>query len=272
MDASVGKCPVKAVTMSHRIIVAELWHNPEKSYVRMEQAIAERICNDLGEARCPSWVRIAIRIGILFHIFAELVKAGELSWDSPVDVSVTTGDYSGVMSCWYARAMGLPVANIVCACNENCSVWDLLHHGQFRTDTAAVETTTPLGDFGIPEEVERLIFGTLGLEESLRYREICMRGGMYVPPAERFENLRKGMFAAVISRARIEVLISSVYRTNSYLMGPYTALAYGGLTDYRAKTGENRTVLLLADRDPVLDAAVTAQALGVEPSRLQDML
>ena len=63
-------------------------------------------------------------------------------------------------------------------------------------------------------------------------------------------------------------MISSVYRTNRYLIGPYTALAYGGLTDYRAKTGESRTAVILAERAPAQDAAVVAVAMGTTEEQL----
>ena len=269
VDSAIGRCPVKAQSMSHRIIVAELWQNLDGSFDRLEQILAEKIRCDGDTLRDPSsWVRISIRIAILFATYAEFVRSGAADWTEKVDISAVTGDYSWPMAVWYAREMGLPVANIICSCNENCAIWDLLHHGELKTDAQLIRTTTPLADVSLPAELERLIFGTLGRECTVDYLATCRRGGLYIPPAEQFDNLRSGLFASVVSRARVDVLISSVYRTNSYIMGPYTALAYGGLTDYRAKTGESRMALILAERAPEQDIPAVAQAMGLSEEQL----
>lgn len=273
VDSGIGRCPVKAATMSHRILLLEMWQNLDGSYERLEKILAEKIRNDGNlQLRVSSWLRIAIRIALLFAAYAELVRAKAVDWETPVDVSAVSGDLSGVMTLWYARQMGFPVENIICSCNENCALWDLLNHGQLKTDVQKLHTTTPLADAGLPEELERLVYGTFGWDGAKEFLRTCKNKGLYVPPLEGFDSLRKGLFSAVVSRARVDVLISSVYRTNSYLIGPYTALAYGGLTDYRAKTGESRTALILAERSPGQDAAVVAQAMGVTQEQLLTQL
>lgn len=273
VDSAIGRCPVKVETMSHRIIFAELWQNLDASYARLECVLAEKIRGD-GDAtvKPSSWIRIAVRIAILFALFAELVRAGELDWIRSVDISVSAGDMSGVMSTWYAREMGLPVGNIICSCNENSALWDLLHHGQMKTDLPKIHTTTPLADTGLPVELERLVYGVFGCDKTQQYRTICQHGGLYVPPSEGFSSLKSGMYAAVVSMARVDALIPSVYRTNSYVIGPYTALAYGGLMDYRAKTGQTRTALVLAERSPMQDAAETARSMSMTEQKLSEIL
>ena len=264
IDSAIGRCPVKACTMSHRIFLLELWQNLDGSYEKMEKILAEKIRNDGNmEQNVSSWLRIAIRIAMLLASYTELVRSKALSWDMTVDVSVVSGDLSGIMTVWYARKMGLPVGNIICSCNENCVLWDFLNHGELKTDTQPIHTTTPLADVGMPQELERLVYGNFGWEGTKEFLHICRNKGLYVPPADEFGSLREGLFSAVVSRSRVDVLISSVYRTSSYLIGPYTALAYGGLTDYRAKTGESRTALILAERSPMDDAAVVAEAMGM---------
>ena len=273
IDSAIGRCPVKVETMSHRIVFAELWQNLDGSYERLVYIIAEKIRAD-GDltAKPSSWLRIAIRVAVLFALFAELSRCGELDWAQGVDVSVCAGDMSAVMSVWYAREMGLPVGNIICSCNENSALWDLLHHGAMKTDLPKIHTTTPLADTGLPVELERLIYGVMSWDKTQQYRTVCQQGGLYVPPAEEFERLRTGLYAAVVSMARVDALIPSVYRTNSYLIGPYTALAYGGLMDYRAKTGQTRTALILAERSPQQDAAETARPMSISEKKLFELL
>ena len=121
---------------------------------------------------------------------------------------------------------------------DNSSVWDLIHHGEVRTDLQ------------LPENLERLVWATLGVDENLRFCDICSTGRPYTILNPKLELLRSGMYATIISADRLQALIPSVYRTTQYIFDPQTAMAFGGLQDYRAKTGENRLALLLAEKSP----------------------
>ena len=248
-----GKNPVKLVPMSHRILVAEAWHNHDLDYVRLADRLAARTCDYEDADRKPtSWVDIAIRIAVLFAVFGELP-------DAVVDIAVATENFAAPMAAWYAREMGLPVGNIICS-HDNASVWNLLHQGETRTDS------------GMPENLERLIRATLGLEENLRYCEACNSKRLFATRPGTLETLRKGLYAAVISKERLTGLIPSTYRMAGYIMGPQTAQAYGGLQDYRAKTGENRLALLMSDRSPVSDSKMVAACMEMTEQQLREKL
>jgi len=168
--------------------------------------------------------------------------------------------------------MGLPVANIICACNDNGAVWDLIHTGHLRTDVPTARTTTPLADFAVPAELERLIFGKLGIDEAMRFGHLALEGGQYTLASFAMDILRNGMFAAVVSSDRVAALVPSAYSTCRYVMGPYTVLAYGALMDYRSRTGERRPALILADRSPVCDSTFVAKALNISAFELKQRI
>ncbi len=273
VDFCIGRYPVKLIPMSHRIVVAETWHNPDWDYARMVRNLTGRIWGNGDTQGVPSnWAWIAIRIATLFGLYGQLLKQGLINLDTTLDVAVPTGDFSSPMAVWYARQMGLPVGTVICSCNENCSAWDLLHHGELRTDTVAVNTNTPQCDIGMPANIERLLFGCLGVEETEHFSSVCRAGGIYSLSEDHLSAVRKGMFAAVISQKRMESVICNVYRTSSYLLDPYSALAYGGLQDYRATAGEGRTTLLLTERSPICSAATVAAALGITVQELKERL
>lgn len=248
-----GKSPVRLLPMSHRILVAETWHNIDLDFAQMECRLATRICGYEDTFQKPtSWIGIAIRIAVLFAVFGELP-------DGVADIAVATEDFAAPMAAWYAREMGLPVGNIICS-HDNASVWNLLHQGETRTDS------------GMPENLERLISATLGVEENLRYCEACDKKRLFATRPGDLEELRKGMYATVISKDRLLGLIPSTYRMGGYIMGPQTALAYGGLQDYRAKTGENRLALLMSDRSPVSDSRMVAACMEMTEQELREKI
>ena len=270
IEFAIGRYPVKLSASKHRILMAELWHNQESNYDYIVRVLTDQLLP--AGSKQTSWVLIGIRIAVLFGIYAELLRSGAVDAEMQMDVAVMAGDFTAPMALHYARQMGLPVANIICGCNENSALWDLLHIGEVKTDTPVVRTAIPLADFALSAEAERLICATLGVQEAEHFGKICETGEVYSLTDAQQETLRKGMFAAVVSSKRLHDVIPSVYRTTGYILGPYSALAYGALLDYRAKTGENRPVLLLADRCPTLDADAVSAAMQMDISQWENLL
>ena len=260
LSFAIGRNPVKIVTMSHRIAVAEMWHNIRWNFDWVVRELTQRLRTERQlSVPVTEWADIAVRISALFGIFGQLLRSGIVDYDHGMDVAVAAGDFSLPMAAWYAREMGLPIGNVICA-GEQSGTWELLHHGEVRT-------SEPL-----PEGLERLIFGRLGAEAVQRYLAVSSRGGVYAPKPEEAELLRQGMYAAVVSGRRTERTIANVYRTNSYLLGAETAAVYAGLQDYRATAGEGRLALILAQHRPVGDLDTVAAAIGADPQTLKAQL
>ncbi len=257
VDFCIGRFPVRLEPLRHRIFVAETWHNPEWDYERLVNSLVQHLCDEV----CVSgnWVRIAVRIAVLFGIFGELRRSGM----ETADISVVSGDFSAPISAWYARQWGLPIGNIICCCNENNSLWDLICHGQMRTDAVSVSTSIPEADITVPENLERLIYECGGTAEVSSYLNACRLGRTYFPNDAVLAKLRRGMFVSVVSSSRINGTISGAYGTSRYLMAPHTALAYAGLLDYRSKTGETGPAVVLSEKSPMVSCSAIANALNI---------
>lgn len=263
VDFCIGRFPFRLVPMSHRVMVAEAWHNPDHDFARIVRNLSGRIRGSGDTDGLPTnWAWIAVRIATLFAIFGELSRLNVVDADHPIDVALPSGDFAGPMAAWYARVMGLPIANIICSCDDNDAAWDLIHQGALY----------PNASMHIPSDLERLVYGALGMEEANHYVQRMEQGRAYTPPEEGWKMLRSGMFAAVISNSRRENIINSVHRTSSYILDPGSAMAYGGLQDYRASTGEMRPALILTERGPICSADTVAKAMGVSVEVLKERL
>lgn len=273
VDMTIGRTPYKLKSMNYRIVAAELWHNMDQNFNRVMDALARRLHPDgeiIGE---PSdWVQTAVRIAVLFGVFGELMRTEQVRLDKPVDIAVPSGTFSAPMAAWYGRKMGLPIGTIICGCNENSAPWDLLHRGELDTDAIAVSTNTPEGDLAVPPDLERLICETCGQEEAMNFFWSCTEGGTYAPPERQCEAMRQGMFAAVVSRVREETIIPGVYRTNQYILDPYSALAYGALSDYRARFGSGRTVLMMCEKSPLCSGETVSRMMRISVAELKRCL
>lgn len=266
IDSCCGRAPVRLSDLRHRIIIAEGWHNPANTFARITESVSARLRRQTGDI--SDWVNIAVRAAVLFGIFGELKRNGI----DHADISVVSGDFTLPISAWYARHWGLPIGNIVCCCNENNALWELLSHGQMRTDAVSIPTVISEADVSVPINLERLIYEAGGIEETARYLSSCRRGASYYPGDSVLSKLRKGMYASVVSSSRLESTIPSVYRTHGYLMTPATALAYAGLLDYRARTGETGPVIIWAEENPAMRTKVLSQILGISEESFAELL
>lgn len=272
LDFSLGKEFFQLKTMSHRITIAENWRNPDGDFARIQRLLTERIAIDKRKTPVGEWMQVASRIAMLCCIFSRIGKQGNMEPGMKIDVAVISGDLYGPMAAWYAREMGLNIGNIICCCNENGSVWDLLQRGEMKTKPQVQKTVTPRCDVGIPTGVERLIRATLGLSEAQRYCSVCMDGGVYELNPELHRLLRQGMYASVVSDKRLSGVIANVFATNGYILCPYSALSYAGLMDYRAATGQNGSALIVSDTSPILCEEAVAKAMGISVPELHERL
>lgn len=272
VDLALGRYPVRLEKLSHRILVAECWHNTRGCLDRMAENLASLINTDSGREVKGDWLSIAVRIAILFGIYGELNRAGMADRENPFDISVVSGDFTGAISAWYARSWGLPIGSIVVCCNENNGLWNLLSLGQLRTDGVPISTRTSLADVTVPENLERLIHAVAGAGEAAHWFACVKNGATYYLPATFLPNLRNGLQISVVSQVRMFSTISNCFATLGYLMSPYDALCHSGLLDYRSRTGSSGTAVILSERSAELDLETVAQALDKEPEQVKQYL
>lgn len=267
VEFALGRNPLKLVTMNHRLVVGEVWHNPGQTYRYMVNALHRLIA---GDSEPTDWSCIAIGIAVLFGIFGQMRQADMLPIEERIDVAVNTGDFTAPMAAWYAREMGLPVGNIICTCNENSAAWELLRQGTLSVQPV-VHTLLPDVDVAMPANMERLISATLGTEQANLYAKASEEKGVYTIDEEHLSVLNAGVSVSVVGSSRVGATIHKIYRTNQYIMDPYTALAFAGLQDHRASTGDGRQTLLVADRNPLCCKKAVARSLGITEKALNSL-
>lgn len=269
LDLHIGRYPVQLSTMGYRIGVGEIWHNCDSHFSRLVEDIGSML--QLKEKRHTPLLELVVRVATLFALYGEILHGGHLDTEDPFDVSVVSGNFFGPLSAWYARELGLPVENIICCCNENNGLWNLIYHGELRTDTVCVNTIVPEADVTVPDGLECLIRTCCGSQEVQHYLESIRAGRMYCPD-NYFESLRKGFHVSVISDAAILRAIPNVFSTSGTVLAPSGALAYSGLLDYRSRTGESRFGLVITERGPQTDIDNLARSFCVSPSEVREWL
>ena len=271
VDLAIGRYAVRMEKLGQRVMVAECFHNLEADFSGIVRILSDQLAAS-AQLAPGCWSEIAVRIAVLFGIFGELMRRELAGEDNPVDIAVVSGDFAAPISAWYARQWGLPIGNIVCACNDNGQLWDFICHGQFKSGELAVCTNTPEADVVVPVHMERLIYGCAGAAEVARYLEAVRRGSNYYVSDALLQKIRQGIYVTVSSQRRVKETVSRVYGSYGHILSPYTALSFAGLQDYRARTGESRRALVLAEKSPLRDVLTVSDALGITEETLKTYL
>ena len=234
VECVIGRSPVKPEEVNQRLLFAEFWRNPDRSIKYLVNNLYRRITT---KSVPTSWAYVAIEIALLFGLYgADAIPSKGL------DVAVEASDFADMTAIEYAKQMGLPINMIVCAAEDDSAVWDLLTRGDFNTG---------IGE--LPKYLECFLFARLGENAVLRYVEAVEKKRIFRVDEEELQILSENVFCSVVSSNRVDSIISGMYRANGYAIDPHTAVAYGGLQDYRANTGLNRDTLLLAKYRPDLE-------------------
>lgn len=263
VDFCIGRNAARLAPINHKIIIAELWHNPSANYNYVVNSLYRKVTNSTRSIAPADWFCIAVRISVLFGLYSEILKAEMIAPDQTIDISVSVGDFSAAMAAWYARSMGLPIGMIICTCEEYSPVWDLIHRGIFNT--TAVNGDVCLG-------VERLVQASFGFDAAREYCKKCDLKQTYIVNENFQDVLLSNIFCTVAGVKRSDSTINSIFRSNSYIVDPGTALCFGGLQDYRARTGANRLTLLLAERTPLDYTSQISGATGIPETKLIDYI
>ncbi len=232
IESAIGKTPVRLETVGQRLKIAELWHNPEgdSDYIfnRLYRLMTQSSNSPEG------WAIIAMKIALLFAVFCVA--------DEPcdnIDIAVNAGDFSEITAICYCEEMGLPVNLLICACNENSSVWDLVNKGEFSAAG------------NVPKYLECFLYKYFDAKQVQVYLKANQCKSTYYIDETYQQLLNESMFAAVVSDSRADTVISSMRSSNQYEFDTNAALAYGALQDYRACMGICNDTLILSEQRPV---------------------
>ena len=229
--SAIGHQPVKTVALGQRLIIEEMWHNSIRSCEYLIQELYSIMTEN--SALPAGWPCIAIKVALLFGIYTMLE-----GHTKDFDIAVSADDYSDLTAILYAKNMGLPINLSICACNENNSTWDFVNKGEFTT---GIEQ---------PKYMESFLYKLFSAQEVKRYLDACQRKTLYCIDANQLEVLNNTIFAAVVSKNRVDSIISSTFHTNQYHMDSQAAQAYGSLQDYRSQTGISNQTLAFAKKRP----------------------
>ena len=183
-----------------------------------------------------------------------------------MDFVVPTGNFGDILAGYFAKALGLPVGQLVCASNANHILTDFLRTGVYDRNRPFYKTISPSMDILVSSNLERLLF-LLSRDADLvaRLMKSLSETGAYQVPAALKQRLDELFFAACCDDEGAKRAIGTVWRQYGYLMDTHTAVAYDAAQQYKAACPDHRPVVILSTASPFKFPAAVLEALGEAP-------
>lgn len=108
----------------------------------------------LNSINSVTWGSLLPQICYYVSAYIELLNSKQISTDDYFNVVIPIDDFGDVLSCVYAKKMGIPVNNIICASNEKNILTDFFNTGVYDTKRANHGKTSP----SISKHIEALLF------------------------------------------------------------------------------------------------------------------
>ncbi|MBQ6844587.1 MAG: threonine synthase [Agathobacter sp.] len=191
--------------------------------------------------------RLVPQIVYYVYAYAKLYANGVIAKDEKVNVVVPTGNFGNILAAFYAKNMGLPIAKLICASNENKVLFDFFATGEYDKNREFILTNSPSMDILISSNLERLIYRIAGndADKNAELMKSLSTTGKYEITDEMKEAL-KDFYGNYTSEAETAAVIKALYEDTGYVIDTHTAVAAGVYDKYKAETGDTDTKTIIA--------------------------
>ena len=206
-----------------------------------------------------NWARIMAQI---VYYFTSAISLG--APDRKVSFTVPTGNFGDIFAGYCAKRMGLPVAKLVVATNENDILARTLRSGRYEM-RAVVPTTSPSMDIAISSNFERLLFDAFGRDPGAVRQ--CMDGlgqsGAFTIDPDALKAIKKEFGAGKATQRQAAAAIKDMLEEAGYLLDPHTA---SGVHVSRRFEKPRAPMVTLATAHPAKFPDAVKSASGIDPA------
>ena len=239
------------------------------------QDIVKAVSNDhafkaqykIGTVNSINWARLLAQVVYYFAGYFQVTHSDT----EQVSFTVPSGNFGNVCAGHVARQMGLPIAQLVVATNENDVLDEFFRTGvyQVRGAAATFETSSPSMDISKASNFERFIFDLVG-RDGVRTQALFTQG---VGREGRFDLSADPVFADIAGKfgftsgksthADRLATIRDSYQRLGQMVDTHTA---DGIKVAREHLG-TEPMVVLETALPIKFAATIEEALGRQPER-----
>ncbi len=219
-----------------------------------DKALGEELDKDgyqFSSANSINIGRLVPQVVYYVYAYAKLLQNEEIQSGEQINVTVPTGNFGNILAAYYAKQMGVPIAKLICASNENKVLFDFFKTGKYDRNREFVLTSSPSMDILISSNLERLIYAIAGqdAQRNTELMEQLKTEGSYEITPEMKEKLND-FAGGYASEEETEAAIRETYRFTGYVMDTHTAVASRVCNVYRENSKDNKKALVISTASP----------------------
>ena len=206
--------------------------------------------------------RLVPQVVYYVYAYAKLLQNEEIAEDEEINVVVPTGNFGNILAAYYAKNMGIPIAKLICASNENKVLYDFFQAGTYDRNREFVLTTSPSMDILISSNLERLIYKISG-EDARKDTDLMTElktKGSYAITGEMKANLAD-FAAGYATEEQVAKTIHDIYEDTGYVMDTHTAVAATVYKAYREDSKDDRKTVIASTASPYKFAGSVMSAI-----------
>ena len=191
--------------------------------------------------------RLVPQICYYVYAYAQLLKDGKITEGEKINVVVPTGNFGNILAAFYAKNMGIPIAKLICASNENKVLYDFFSTGTYDKNREFMLTSSPSMDILISSNLERLIYRIAG-EDAAKNAALMKElntTGKYEITSEMKEKLAD-FYGNYASEKETADTIRDLYEKTGYVIDTHTAVAASVYHKYKKDTNDAETKTVIA--------------------------
>ena len=195
--------------------------------------------------------RLVPQVAYYVYAYASLLRQGKISEGDKINIVVPTGNFGNILAAFYAKLMGLPVARLICASNENKVLYDFFRTGTYDRQREFVLTSSPSMDILISSNLERLIYRACGNdpeELTALMKKLSSEGRYSLPEGKRVE--LSDFYGNFCSEEETSRAIRRIYDSCGYVIDTHTAVAAGVYEKYTVETHDLRPAVIASTASP----------------------
>lgn len=236
--------------------------------VFVDQAFNEELMANyhvrLSSANSINVGRLAPQVVYYVYTYVRMLERGQIAQGEQLEFIVPTGNFGNVLAGYYARALGVPVAQFLVASNRNNVLFDFFNTGVYNRQRPFYQTTSPSMDILVSSNLERMLY--YESQGDTRLMSMLMNDlqqwGTYEIPEELHRTIRRLFSAGWADDDQIQEAINHAWREHHYCIDPHTACGYFLMQHTARHEGVKR--VLLSTASPYKFPRVVLQALDVE--------
>lgn len=195
--------------------------------------------------------RLVPQVAYYVYAYAKLYAEGKLANDQKMNVVVPTGNFGNILAAYYAKNMGLPIAKLICASNENKVLFDFFKTGEYDKNREFILTTSPSMDILISSNLERLIYKIAGndADKNNELMNSLKVNGKY----DITDDMKKQLddfYGNYASEEETAETIRDTYDKTGYIMDTHTSVAASVYKKYKAETNDDTVTVIASTASP----------------------